>query len=183
MDAASLQRYALFRHMGLFGVEPGTARGASAFLRIARAGLAEPDTVLGITAEGNFTDPRQRPITLRPGLAHLARQCPQAVFLPLALEYSFWNESKPEALLRFGTAVRPSPEGETSVAQWQRALETGLAETMDALTEASVQRNPALFTELFSGTAGVGGIYDLWRRARAMATGQRFNPRHETGSR
>jgi len=29
------------------------------------------------------------------------------------------------------------------------------------------------------GVAGVGGIYDLWRRSRALATGQRFNPRHE----
>ncbi len=61
--------------------------------------------MLWITAEGAFTDHRARPVALRPGLAHLARQVPGAVILPLALDYTFWNESRPEALLRFGDAA------------------------------------------------------------------------------
>jgi len=176
MDTTELARYPILRHMGLFGIEPGTTRGAAAFLRTARTLLAEPDAILGITAEGAFTDPRLRPITLRPGLAHLARHCPHAIFLPLALEYSFWNESKPEALLRFGAPVHPADP--SSTAAWQTALEAGLTETMDALAAASAQREPTLFSELFSGTAGAG-IYDLFRRARALATGRRFTARHE----
>ncbi len=176
MDSAELERYGLFRRMGMFPVEPGSRRSAAAFLRIAQEGLAEPGSCLCITAEGAFTDPRVRPVRLRAGLAHLARRMPEAVFLPVALEYGFWNESKPEALLRFGTPVRPV--GEASVADWQQALEAGLVETMDALAAASAARDPAAFSLVFSGTAGVGGIYDGWRRARAMATGRPFMARH-----
>ncbi len=181
MDAAELERYGLFRRMGLFGIDPASTRGGTAFLRQANAILQRPDSCLCITAEGAFTDPRLRPIRLRPGLAHLARLCPEAVVLPLALEYSFWNESKPEALLRFGAPVQPGQGG--SVAAWQTALEAGLTETMDALAAESATRNPASFTRIFGGSAGVGGIYDVWRRARALTTGQTFDARHEPGHR
>ncbi len=185
MDATELQRYALFQRMGLFGIEPGTPRGAAAFLRTATEILALPNTVLVITAEGSFTDPRLRPIHLRPGIAHLARRLPNAVILPLALEYSFWNESKPEALLSFGPPVHPQAANgaNPTVAQWQQALESALTETMDQLAAASATRDPAAFTRLFAGTAGIGGPYDAYRRARAYAAGQPFTPRHEPGQR
>ena len=176
MDAAELERYALFRRMGVFGVEPNSPRGGAAFLRMSLSILRAPGTFLCVTAEGAFTDPRLRPIVLRPGLARLARLAPDTVFLPVALEYSFWNESKPEALLCFGTPVRPV---ENNVAGWQAALEAGLTDAMDRLTALSVARDPAGFTELIGGTAGVGGIYDLYRRARATARGQRFIAEHE----
>ena len=182
MDAAELQRYALFRRMGIFGIELRTNSGAAKFLRTSKQVLRTPYTCLCVTAEGAFTDSRLRPVTLRPGLAHLARLCPDAIFLPLALEYSFWNESKPEALLRFGPPVRPAENG-SGVAQWQRALEAGLTETMDHLATESATRNPAKFMQLFGGTAGVGGIYDVWRRVRAAAGGPRFTAEHETTSR
>ena len=132
--------------------------------------------MLWITAEGAFTDPRRRPIHLRPGIAHLARRVPGAVILPLAVEYTFWNESKPEALARFGT---PIGSGGGTVADWTPRLEAALAETIDALAAESMQRDPALFQPLLRGATGVGGIYDLWRRSRALAAGRRFDPRHE----
>ena len=178
MDAAELERYGLFRRMGIFGIDMHAARGAAAFMRVSRSVLQQPGTCLCVTAEGAFTDPRLRPVRLRPGLAHLARACPDAVFLPLALEYSFWNESKPEALLRFGAPVRPA-DGDSSVASWQTALETGLTGTMDTLAAESATRNKAGFTILFGGTAGVGGIYDVWRRARAATGGPRFDASHQ----
>jgi hypothetical protein len=39
-------------------------------------------------------------------------------------------------------------------------------------------RDPALFRFLLRGGAGVGGIYDLWRRLRSWAGGQRFDAAH-----
>ncbi len=182
MDAAELRRYAVFRRMGVFGIELHTSSGAATFLKTSRQLLRDPGTCLCVTAEGAFTDPRLRPIRLRPGLAHLGRFCPDAVFLPLALEYGFWNESKPEALLRFGPPVRPA-DGQNSVAAWQAALEAGLTQTMDTLVAESATRNPANFIQLFGGTAGVGGIYDMWRRARAVAGGPRFVAEHQAGPR
>ncbi len=179
MDSTELERYGLFRRMGVFGVEP-TPRGAGVFLRTCRSLLADPRTILWVTAEGRFTDPRLRPIAIRPGIAHLARRLPEPVFLPAALEYSFWNESHPEALIRFGTPVS-LPPGAT-IDAWKAALESALERTCDALAAESAQRDAALFTPLLRGTAGVGGAYDLWRRLRAASAGRRFEARHEPGN-
>lgn len=176
MDSTELQRYALFRRMGVFGVE-ASPRGAARFLRLGAALLAEPRSIMWVTAEGRFTDPRLRPIAIRPGIAHLARRVPDAVFLPAALDYVFWNESRPEALIRFGDPVACGVEA--TPAEWHRAMAAALERTADALAAESATRDAALFLPLLRGTAGVGGIYDLWRRARALATGRRFHARHE----
>lgn len=179
MDAGQLERYALFRRMGVFGLEASGAGGAARFLRTARYGLAQPGTCLCITAEGDFVDPRLRPVRLRPGLAHLARLVPDAVFLPLALEYSFWNESRPEALMRFGLPLEASGSTGRGIGEWNAMLEDGLVAAMDGLAAESSARDAALFRPLFRGTSGVGGIYDLWRRGRGAFRGTRFDTSHE----
>ena len=176
MDAAALGKYGVFQPMGVFGVPQDSPRGAAIFLRTCLAILDRPSTMLWITAEGAFTDPRIRPIVLRPGLAHLARRVPGATILPLALEYSFWNESRPEALVRFGEPIEAELAG--SVNDWTERLEQGLTHTMDALAAESVTRNPALFQPLVRGGAGIGGLYDTWRWLRAVARGSRFDPSH-----
>ncbi len=177
MDAASLGKYGVLRKMGVFGVDLDSPRGAARFLETSLRVLAEPGAILWITGEGHFTDPRQRPIRLRPGIAHLARRVPDAVLVPLAIEYSFWNESKPEALARFGAPIAAGRD--RSVAAWTTQLEAALTDTMDALAAQSMQRDPRLFRPLVRGGAGVGGIYDLYRRGRAWMSGRRFDPRHE----
>ena len=182
MDAASLQQYGILRRMGVFGIESDTMRGAATFLRVGRRVLSDPAGVLWVTAQGRFADPRQRPVTLRPGLAHLARLVPQALLLPLAMEYPFWNESRPEVLMRFGRPVEATrlqgPAGAIT-----SALEAGLTAAMDALALDAAARDPGSFDTLLSGSAGVGGIYDGWRRSRALLSGRRFDPAHEASGR
>jgi 1-acyl-sn-glycerol-3-phosphate acyltransferase len=176
MDRQALGRYRLFERMGVFGIDPAAQQGAREFLNVAETGLSNPRGLLCLTAEGEFTDPRTRPVRLRPGLAHLGRRLPKPVFLPLALEYCFWNESRAEALLRFGPPVEM---GDAGVQDRLAQLEQALANTMDALAKESQTRNPSLFQPLLRGTAGVGGIYDAYRRSRAWAVGRRFDARHE----
>ena len=176
MDAAALGKYGLLARMGVFGIEMDSPRGAARFLRTSLDLLGDPRNVLWITAEGAFTDPRARPVRLRPGVAHLARRIPGAVLLPLAIEYTFWNESRPEALARFGPPIETGRE--RGVAEWQEALEGALAATMDALAAESAARNPGLFMPVLRGASGVGGIYDVQRRARALLAGRRFDPSH-----
>lgn len=177
MDSAALGKYRVFERMGVFGIEPGTPRGAARFMSTSLRVLSDPRSILWITAEGDFADPRRRPLRLRPGIAHLARRVPGAIILPLAVEYSFWNESKPEALIRFGAPIETG-RGRT-VAEWTEHLEAELTRTMDALTAESMARDPRLFQPVLRGAAGVGGIYDLYRRFRAVAAGRRFDPTHQ----
>ena len=177
IDAQSLRRYGLLARMGAFGIDLDTPRGAARFLGTSLRILENPAHMLWITAEGGFTDPRRRPVRLRPGLAHLARRIPGAVILPLAVEYVFWNESRPEALARFGPPIQA--DANPTIPEWTATLEAALTETMDALAAESARRDPTLFQRLQSGRTGVGGIYDAWRRLRAWASGHRFDPSHE----
>jgi len=177
MDAKALGNYGVFERMGLFGITLDTPRGAARFLSTSLRVLSDPASILFITAEGEFADARRRPLQLRPGIAHLARRVPDAVILPLALEYVFWNESRPEVLMRFGDPIEAGPQ--RSVAEWTSHLEAELAHTMDWLATEAVQRDPREFQTLLRGAAGMGGIYDLYRRGRALAGGRRFDPRHE----
>jgi len=176
MDARSLREYGLMRRMGVFGIDPGHARGAAEFLHLSRRVLERSGGTLWVTAEGKFTDARQRPVQLRPGIAHLARHVPDIVLLPLAIEYPFWNQSRPEALVRFGTPIESGRHHDIS--GWNALLADELTRTMDALAGESMTRDPQLFVPLMRGSAGVGGVYDVWRRVRAWGGGRRFEPAH-----
>lgn len=179
MEAGSLAKYRFFRHLGVFGIDPETRAGAARFLRTSLDLLRAGPNAMWITAEGRFTDARRRPVHLRPGIAHLARLVPDATILPLAIEYTFWDESRPEALARFGAPVARSTGRDTR--QWTALLEGALTETMDVLAAEAASRSPALFHPIVRGGAGVGGIYDLSRRIGAWSRGHAFDPHHGTG--
>ena len=72
----------------------------------------------------------------------------------------------------------PAP-ADDSVAGWTAQLEQALTQTMDDLAHLSKMREPAPFVSLVHGGAGVGGIYDMYRRGRAWAAGRRFDAAHE----
>lgn len=177
MDQASLDQYAFMARLGIFGIDAASARGAVRFLDVGSRVLCDPTAALWITAEGHFTDNRTRPVALRPGLAHLVRRAPDAVLVPLAMEYSFWNERKPVALARFGRPIEAGPQRDT--AAWTTVLSAALEAEMDALAAESATRDPALFRKIVSGGSGVGGIYDFWRRGRAWTRGKRVRLSHE----
>lgn len=182
IDAVALQKYKLFERMGFFGVQQNSPRGARDFLRVGSALLSEPDATVWLTAQGQFTDVRQRPVALSPGVGHLAaRLCSKharATLLPVALEYVYWQESKVEALVRIGEPVRLEHHRELNARAWLALLENRLEVTMDALAIEAMSRDEARFETLVQGGSGVGGIYDVWRRIKALATGKRFVAAH-----
>jgi len=165
MDADALARYPILRRLGIFPVEMTTARGAAQFLRTGCAILREGG-VLWVTPQGRFADPRAWPLAFKPGLAALALRVPEATIVPLAIEYTFWDERLPEALLHVGSAVTLEVASTTENATKQ--LETALAAAMLALQKASIARDPHAFEPLLQGKRGTGGFYGLGRRLRAF---------------
>ena len=172
IDAAMLRKYPLFAKLGFFGIERESVRGAAMFLRTGVAVLAQPRACLWVTAQGDFTDVRARPVRLKPGLLHLAARLERGVVLPLAGEYPFWMERTPEALLRFGQPLRlcDHPSGEQ--------FEAELTAAMDELATVAIARDRARFTTLIGGAAGTSLFYDAWRRTRAIVTGASFDAAH-----
>ena len=178
IDAAALGRYRILERLGIFGVDQQSRHGGLTFLRRSLAVLGQPSTMLWVTGQGQFTDARVRPVVLKPGMGHLLHRLDNATLLPVAVEYPFWNERFPEVLTRFGTplAVRGA---EHSAEEWTRLAEQALAATQDALSVDAVSRDPRRFETLIGGKVGIGGIYDLWRRLKALFRGERFQAAHE----
>jgi hypothetical protein len=179
IDAAMLERYGLLRRLGcFFPVEQGTLRGARQFLREGRAILATPGAALCVTPQGQFADVRQRPAGLSPGMARLLAGSGNRVqVLPLAFEYGFWNERTPNIFARFGAPF--SGDAGWTEAVWAEAREARLVDIQDALAAAVIARDANAFRTVVGGQAGVGGIYDAFRRFMARLRGQKFDPRHD----
>jgi 1-acyl-sn-glycerol-3-phosphate acyltransferase len=175
MDAAALERYAILKRVGIFPVEMKTARGAAQFLRTG-LDLLTDDAVLWITPQGRFADPRESPLVFKPGLAKLAHRAgPDCLVLPLAIEYTFWDERLPETLLEFGAPIRV---GENSLEALALQLPKALQAAQDSLREKAMARNPLRFDLLSEGTAGTGGWYGLGKRLLSRLTRQPYQPDH-----
>jgi 1-acyl-sn-glycerol-3-phosphate acyltransferase len=179
-DVHGLAQYPFLKRLGCFGVEVGTPRGGLAFLRQCQAILSRPESVLWITPQGEFVDPRQRPVGLKQGIGHLAYRLSEAMILPMALEYPFWNDRCPEALARFGEPIKITASGSETPRAWTTRIETALEKTQDQLAEEARRRDPRAFLSVVEGTSGVGGIYDKWRRLRTAIRGETFYAEHRT---
>ena len=179
VEAAALARYPFLRRLGLFGVDLGTAAGARTFLRVGRTVLEAEGAMLAVTPQGRFTDVRERPVRLRPGVGHLVARIGRGHVLPVALEYPFWSERTPEALVHCGPPMPVEPG--RSADDWTARIAAGLEAAQDALAAAAVRRDPADFETVVAGRTGVGRLYDGWRRVGAWARGRRFDPAHGPG--
>ncbi len=174
MDAVSLKRYGILRRIGVFGVDLGSVRGAANFMRVGLAALVKGG-VLWVTPQGRFADVRERPLVFKPGLAALASRVPGGcTLLPLAIEYVFWDERMPEALLHFGEPLRV----EGSDLNLESRLSAALLDAMEVLKEKSMARNPRAFEVLHRGRAGTGGFYSLGQRLTAWRSGRAYQPDH-----
>jgi 1-acyl-sn-glycerol-3-phosphate acyltransferase len=178
IDAVAVEKYRFFAKLGFVGVDTASLRGAAQFLRTGAAVLSEPNRAFWVTAQGRFTDVRERPLALRSGVGHLAARLDRAVVVPVALEYAFWTESTPEALVRIGEPLRTADRPGLTGKQWTAVIEAALTRTLDRLNAETIARDPAAFTELLSGRVGVGGVYDWWRRLKARLGGRAFDPAH-----
>ena len=182
IDATMLARYKFLGRLGFFGVEQGTRRGAARFLRTADAILNGGQNILAVTPQSRFADVRERPVRFAPGLGHLATRVERAVFLPLAVEYVFWEERLPELLVRFGDPLEICLEDRRGIRSddWSRCFEHNLAKTQDSLALESQRRRTEDFRVVLRGGAGQGGVYDLWRFLKSRIRGKEFQKEHGT---
>jgi 1-acyl-sn-glycerol-3-phosphate acyltransferase len=178
IDAVAVEKYRFFTRLGFFGVDTSSLRGAAEFLRTTCAAMSATNRVVWVTAQGRFADVRTRPLDLRPGVGHVAARLDRGAILPLAVEYTFWTERTPEALARFGTPIYVTEAPGRSSKDWTRRIEDALTETLDGLNAEAMSRDPDRFTTLLTGKAGIGGVYDHWRRLKSWARGERFDASH-----
>ncbi|TWU06000.1 lysophospholipid acyltransferase family protein [Stieleria varia] len=178
IDSAALEQYRVFAKLGFFGVQMQSTSGAAAFLKQSTAILNASRSALWLTPEGRFADSRDHSAPLMPGLAHLCTKLHDAVALPMALEYVFWEERLPECLVKFGEPIAIGHDSGLSKSDWSQRLTTRLRDTQAELSTLAIARDSAPFENLLPGKRGGGMIYDTFRRAKALATGKRFRASH-----
>ena len=178
MDETALKRYGFFSKLGLFPVELNTPRGAMQFLRSATEVVSTPSSVLWLTPQGRFADPRPRPLAFKDGMASLLSRLPKATVVPLAIEYVYWDERLPEILVNPGIPIRNNDGGRSSAPEWSAILTSGLATAQDELAALAIARDPQKFEAILDGSAGIGLFYDMWRRIRAGSRGEEYQAEH-----
>jgi 1-acyl-sn-glycerol-3-phosphate acyltransferase len=186
IDAKALARYGILGRLGFFPVEQDSRRGAVQFLRASQAILADPDAMLWLTPQGEFQDQRARPLRFKPGLSHLVGRLDAALLVPLAIDYFHGVERLPEVAVRFGEPIEVASEGTRRIESGRpprhlggySSFENALEQTQDQLAEDVMHRSTRPLSSLLSGRSGIGGIYDLWRRANATLRGRHFEAGH-----
>lgn len=178
IDAEMLATYGFMKRIGAYGIDLESSRGAAHFLAASADILSHDDAVIFLAAQGRFMDVRTRPIGLRAGVARLPEIAPHALFVPLAMEYQFWEQRGAEAFCAFG-----EPETGESLLALDREtrrerLEQRLTALLDRLSQDVQSRDPARFETIVSGEAGVGGVYGTWKRLLAAMKGERYVAAH-----
>jgi 1-acyl-sn-glycerol-3-phosphate acyltransferase len=172
IDARSLNQFRFFSRLGFFGVQKDSRRGAVDFLRTASAILHSRNAILWVTPQGEFVAQRVRPLTLKSGLAELARIVPEVSFVPLSLDYFFGDERLPVIAARFGdhisahSLISPVREENTS------SLAAALERTQDVLRDEVISKRIYNSRSLLKGSAGMGGIYGMWQGLRRNIQGR-----------
>lgn len=180
IDSQAVERYSFFKRLGFVGVDTRSLRGAAEFLRMGTTILSEPNRVFWVTAQGHFSDVRQRPLALQSGVGHLAARLKRGIVLPVALEYAFWTERTPEALVRIGQPLPINNHVGLSGKECLVRIEEALTRNLDVLNAETMTRDPAKFIDLQVGRAGVGGVYESWQCFKSLLRGERFDAAHES---
>jgi 1-acyl-sn-glycerol-3-phosphate acyltransferase len=169
MESDMLRKFAFFKRVGLFGINPENQASLDAMKRYVLDRFERvPTTTLWITPQGEFTDPRS-PLVLRPGAAAIAARTQSPTVLAVAIEYAFWLDQRPEIFLH-AQPVKP-PTKTDSTPRWHAAMTSALHAARETLAADVINRDPSAFTLESSAGSSINPLYDLWLRLRGRAPG------------
>ncbi|MBM3679576.1 MAG: hypothetical protein FJW96_17130 [Actinobacteria bacterium] len=162
MDRVELERFAILRRVGIFGVDPDDPATLPAMIDYLAAERAKVGAIAFIvTPQGSFADPRD-PVRLRPGAAAAIARLGIRRVVAAAIEYAFRTDRKPEVFLRL---VEVDPPASPTRVRWHREIEAAMQRNGEALAELVRARDPRRFETVLGGKAAqVHPVYDLWLR-------------------
>ncbi|MGF1634486.1 MAG: lysophospholipid acyltransferase family protein [Phycisphaerae bacterium] len=158
IDERQVIEHPFFRRIGGFSVRRGDPRDGLAAMAYARQRLAEPAVVV-IFPQGRIVPIRRRPLAFERGVGRLLEAAAAAQVLLVALHYEFWEEQRPELLVRI--------EKQPDMAAMPRSrrpqmLETRLGELLDELEAACLARDPGRV--LLEGKVSISRWKEQYRR-------------------
>ena len=93
----------------------------------------------------------------------------------MAIEYPFWQDQRPEALIAVSTCEPPaSASSRPSTADWHRSMTAAMSDAAERLRAAAIERSPAAFEPIdrrLGGEARINPVMDAWLRLRGRSGG------------
>ena len=105
-----------------------------------------------IFPQGEIETNDARPLTFQPGIRALVRRTGRVRVVPVAFRYDFWQDERPEALIRFGEAARVD---RLDLPHLIPTFECRLTEELDALRVDPIAQNAGAFVPLVEGKPSI----------------------------
>ena len=156
MEHFNLLRFGFFRRIGAFSVDRTDPASVRASLDYAALLLRRPRAAVWVFPQGKIETNDVRPLVFQPGIRALVRCSGRVRIVPVALRYEFWQDERPEALVRFGEAAWVDrPDLPTLIPTFERRV----TEELDALRADAIAQDPSRFTPLAEGKRSVSERY------------------------
>lgn len=160
MEHANLARFGFFRRIGAFSVDRADPKSVRASLQYASELLNGSRTGVWLFPQGRIETNDVRPLVFQPGFRALVRRTGRIRVVPVALRYEFWQDERPEALVRFG---EPTWVDRANLPDLIPTWERRLADELDALKADSLAQDAGRFASLFEGRRSVSDRYAAFR--------------------
>jgi 1-acyl-sn-glycerol-3-phosphate acyltransferase len=163
----NMRKFGFFRRIGAYGVDRSDPLAVRASLDYTIELLSTPGRGVWLFPQGKIVCNDVRPLGFEPGLRVLLKRAGRLRVVPTAIRYEFWQDERPEVLVRLGAPVWVEREEANSVLEiWEHNLTTEL----DALRVDALSQDASRFETVFHGK---GSTHDRYDRVRSAVTGDR----------
>ena len=156
MEHFNMVRFGFFRRIGAFSVDRTDPRSVRSSLEYASNLLRRPRAGVWIFPQGKIESNDVRPLVFQPGIRALVRRAGRVRVVPVAFRYEFWQDERPEALVRFG---EPSWVDRPDLADLIPRFERRLTEELDALRADAIAQRAGNFAPLVEGKRSISERY------------------------
>ncbi len=166
MEHFNMVRFGFFRRIGAFSVDRTDPASVRASLEYAAGLLQAPRSGVWVFPQGKIETNDARPLTFQPGIRALVRRSGRVRVVPVAFRYDFWQDERPEALVRFGA---PASVDRADLPALIPTFESRLTTELDTLRAESITQDGGRFTSLMQGGRSISekyaGLLARWRGA------------------
>lgn len=156
MEHFNLLRFGFFRRIGAFSVDRTDPTSVRASLDYAAGLLRRPRAGVWVFPQGKIETNDVRPLVFQPGIRALVRRAGRIRVVPVAFRYEFWQDERPEALVRFGTS---SWVDRSDLPDLIPTFEGRLTQELETLRADAISQQTDRFLPLVEGKRSISESY------------------------
>lgn len=166
MEHFNLVRFGFFRRIGAYSVDRADPASVRESIDYTIELLRRPRAGVWIFPQGKILSNDARPLAFQGGLRVLLARARRLRITPVAFRYEFWQDERPEGLVRFGEPTWvDAADRRALIPTWEQRL----TRELDALKADALTQDSSRFTVLLRGKTSLN---DRFARLRARFAGK-----------